>query len=112
VDNESGGEETTTNGDLSTGDGHTTTREPNGNGIDSNGGRIVELLQEERDRALTPDHSGNGINPYKSIPHIDDVSEDGSSDILPRRAPSPLDSIPDDSPSVQVFRTPIPMNPH
>lgn len=71
-------------------------------------GRIVELLQEERDGASTPQHLGNGTigSRYREIQQIDEASEDGSLEALPRRAGSPIDSIlsvPDDSPSAQVI---------
>ena len=82
---------------------HTNTGEEDAAWTHQAGGHIVELLQEERDAAPTPEQLGNGISRYRKIPHIDDVSEDGSAEALPRRAESPIDSIPDDSPSVQVI---------
>lgn len=69
------------------------------------GGRIAELLQEERDEGiLTPQKLGNGTK-YKQPQDIENASEDGSVGVPPRRISSPIDSvlsIPDDSPSVQV----------
>lgn len=102
ADNDSGAEEDTINGDDKSAGSHTPTQEGTTNGTQQAGGRILELLEEERDDAPTPEPLGNGINRYKKIPRVDDVSEDGSSDALPRRPESPVDSIPDDSPSVQV----------
>ncbi|KAM0163295.1 hypothetical protein ACHAPG_001218 [Botrytis cinerea] len=68
------------------------------------GGRIAELLQEERDEGiLTPQKLGNGTK-YKQPQDIENASEDGSVGAPPRRISSPIDSvlsIPDDSPSVQ-----------
>jgi hypothetical protein len=103
ADNDSGAEEDTINGGGKSTGSHTPTREGATNGTQQTGERILELLEEERDDAPTPQLLGNGINRYKKIPHIDDVSEDGSSDALLRRPESPVDSIPDDSPSVQVM---------
>lgn len=69
------------------------------------GGRISELLQEERDEGtLTPQKLGNGTN-CKQPQDFENASEDGSVGAPPRRISSPIDSvlsIPDDSPSVQV----------
>jgi hypothetical protein len=103
ADNDSGAEEDTINGDAKSAGSHTPTQEGIANGTQAAGGRILELLGEERDDAPTPEPLGNGINRYKKVPRIDDISEDGSSDALPRRPESPADSIPDDSPSVQVI---------
>ena len=103
ADNDSGAEEDTINGDGKSAGSHTPTQEGHTNGTQDAGGRIIMLLEEERVEAPTPEPLGNGINRYKKIPRIDDVSEDESSDALPRRAGSPVDSIPDDSPSVQVI---------
>jgi hypothetical protein len=102
ADNDSGAEEGTINGDVKSAVSHTPTQEGDTNGTQQAGGRILELLAEERDDASTPEPLGNGINRFKKIPRIDDISEDGSTDALPRRPESPVDSIPDDSPSVQV----------
>lgn len=70
------------------------------------GGRIAELLQEERDEGtLTPQKLGDGTNRYKQVQNAENVSEDGSFGAPPRRINSPIDSIlsvPDDSPSAQV----------
>ena len=104
MDNDSGAEEDTINGDGKAAGLHTPTQEGNTNGTPQAEGRILELLEEERDDASTPEPLGNGVNRYKKIPRIDDISEDGSADALPRRPESPVDSNPDDSPSVQVFR--------
>ncbi|KAG4419279.1 hypothetical protein IFR04_007598 [Cadophora malorum] len=103
VENDSGAEEATINGDDHNGGEHTPTRTADGNGRPA-AGRIVELLEEARDDAPTPDRMGNGTNRYKVARQIDSPSEDESLDALPRRAGSPIDSllsVPDDSPSVQ-----------
>jgi len=105
VDNDSGAEEATINGDEINGNSHTPTQMSNGNGTRLTGGRIAELLKEEREGATTPEPLGNSTNRYKATEDLDVTSEDGSLDALPRRAASPIDSmlsIPDDSPSVQV----------
>jgi hypothetical protein len=104
-DNDSGAEEATLNGDEINGRAHTPTQTSNEDSTLLEGGRIVELLQEEGEVASTPPQVGNGINRYKVAQEIDSPSEDGSLDALPRRTGSPIDSllsIPDDSPSVQV----------
>lgn len=104
-DNDSGAEEATLNGDEINGRAHTPTPTSNEDGPLPAGGRIVELLQEERDSASTPPQLGNGINHYKAVQQIDSPSEDRSPHALPRRTGSPIDSllsVPDDSPSVQV----------
>jgi hypothetical protein len=104
-DNDSGAEEATLNGDELNGGQVTPTQTSNENGIAPAGGRIAELLQEEREGASTPPQLGNGINRYKAIQQMETPSEDGSLDPIPRRADSPVDSmlsIPDDSPSIQV----------
>ncbi len=104
-DNDSGAEEATLNGDEINGRALTPTQISNEDGTLPAGGRIVELLQEERDSASTPPRLGNGINHYKNVKQIDSPSEYGSPDALPRRTGSPIDSllsVPDDSPSVQV----------
>jgi hypothetical protein len=107
-DNDSGAEEATLNGDELNGGQVTPTQSSNENGLPPAGGRIAELLQEERQGASTPPQLGNGINPYKAFQQIESPSEDGSLDDLPRRSESPVDSmlsVPDDSPSVQVSQT-------
>lgn len=107
VDSDNGAEGYVFNGDVAAGNDHAPGVEENGNGKHHGGGRIAELLQEERDAAPTPQQLGNGINRYKNPQQIDSGSEDGLAEVLPRRAGSPLDStlsIPDDSPSVQVSR--------
>jgi hypothetical protein len=66
---------------------------------------MVHDPKEERDAAPTPQQLGKGGNRYKAAQQMDNESENGSSEALPRRAGSPIDSllsIPDDSPSVQV----------
>jgi vacuolar protein sorting-associated protein 8 len=70
---------------------------------------IVEMWEEEMEAPTTPIELGNGTvaNRYRQIlqDQQDDVSEEGSVDAVPGRAPSPIDSllsVPDDSPSVQV----------
>ena len=103
-DNDSGAEEATLNGDEINGRAHTPTQSTVRDGT-SQAGSIAELLQEERDAAPTPQQLGNGINRYKATQLADDTSEDGSQEVTPRRAGSPIDSllsVPDDSPSVQV----------
>jgi hypothetical protein len=74
-------------------------------GKPSDGGRIVELLEEERTGAITPITNGFSGKDYKAFQGPDEASEDGSVDQSPRRIDSPAGSvlsIPDDSPSVQV----------
>jgi hypothetical protein len=69
------------------------------------GGRVVELLEEERTGALTPIANGFSGKDYRTFQGPDEASEDGSVDQAPRRIESPSGSIlsnPDDSPSVQV----------
>lgn len=105
MENDSGAEESTVNGDEEASNGHTPKPPGVGNGASAVGGRIVELLQEERGGALTPEPLGNVSHRYHDLQQADSLSEDGSLDALPRRAGSPIDSllsIPDDSPSVQV----------
>ncbi|KAI1502957.1 Golgi CORVET complex core vacuolar protein 8-domain-containing protein [Biscogniauxia marginata] len=69
--------------------------------------QIADILEEERrDNASTiPAEDGPVANRYRQLLlDRDDVSEGGSTDGLPRRAGSPIDSLlsaPDDSPSVQ-----------
>ena len=103
ADNESGADEDTLTGNGTSAGSHTSPREGATSEAQHAGGRILELFEEERDNTSTPEPLGYGINRYKETPQIDDVSEDGSSDALPRRPESPVDSIPDDSPSVQVM---------
>jgi hypothetical protein len=103
-ENDSGAEEDTINGDVTNGEQHAAVEEEGEDG-QSGDGRIVELLQEEREGASTPQKLGNGTNRYKAAQPAESASEDGSMDTLPRRTGSPIDSvmsIPDDSPSVQV----------
>lgn len=77
--------------------------------------RISELLELERKRSAEQqeedaDAADTGVvNRYKQLAQdeVKTASDDGSTDILPRRAASPIDStvsIPDDTPSVQVCR--------
>lgn len=104
MENGSGAEEATINGDDVNGGEHTPTINAEEN-VRPAAGRIVELLEEARDDAPTPEHLGNGTNRYKAARQIDSPSEDESLDALPLRAGSPIDSllsVPDDSPSVQV----------
>lgn len=106
VENDSGAEEDGTNGDAAATSLDAPYTERDENGKQNGGGRIAELLQEERGAAPTPQPLGNGTNRYKAAQQIDDTSEDGSVETLPRRRGSPIDSllsIPDDSPSVQVI---------
>lgn len=74
-------------------------------------GHIAEILEEELQAPSTPLPLGNGsiVRRYHDIvkeTEADTVSETGSTDALPRRVGSPIDSllssIPDDTPSVQV----------
>ncbi len=98
------GEEGTINGDEVNGNNRTP-RAGSENGTLESGGRIAELLQEEREAPATPQPLGNGVNLYKVTQHLESLSEDGS--VLPSRTGSPIDSllsIPDDSPSVQVYQ--------
>lgn len=107
MDTDSGVDEETINGDTPDVDRLAAKLDDSENGTRSGGGRIVELLQEERDGSSTPQPLGNSTSRYKSIPRIDDGSEDRSAEALPQRAASPIESIqsiPDDSPSVQVSR--------
>lgn len=111
MDNDSGAEEATINGDEMNGNSHTPTQTHQENGTYSAVGRIAELLQEERENTITPEPLGNGTNRYKATQDLGSPSEDGSLDALPRRVGSPIDSmlsIPDDSPSVQgsIFSSP------
>jgi hypothetical protein len=67
---------------------------------------IAEILEEELQPPSTPTPLGNGTiaQRYREIIQ-DNESENGSTDAIPRRAGSPIDSllsIPDDTPSVQV----------
>ena len=78
---------------------HETSAEP------PEGGRIIELLEEERTGALTPITNGFSGKDYRTFQAPDEASEDGSVDHAPRRVESPSGSVlsnPDDSPSVQV----------
>ncbi|CZT47030.1 related to VPS8-vacuolar sorting protein, 134 kD [Rhynchosporium secalis] len=103
VENDSGAEEATINGDELDGVELTPTRDTENNGRQT-AGRVVEFLEEARDNDPTPEQLGNGTSQYKDAGQIDSPSEEESIDALPRRAGSPIDSllsIPDDSPSVQ-----------
>jgi hypothetical protein len=105
AENDSGGEESTINGEEDNSNGHTSKLPGVGNGAPAVGNRIVELLQEERGGALTPEPLGNVSNRYHDLQQTDGLSEDGSLDGFPQRAGSPVESffsVPDDSPSVQV----------
>jgi hypothetical protein len=75
------------------------------NGPEPGGDRIVQLLQEERDEPPTPQQVGNRTNRYKIVQQAENGSEDGASEVLPRRPGSPPESImsnPDNTPSAQV----------
>jgi vacuolar protein sorting-associated protein 8 len=103
-ENDSGAEVDTINGDVANGEQRTPADEESNNGR-REGGRIVELLQEEREGTSTPQKVGNGTKRYRAAQPVESASEDGSMDDVPRRAESPIESvlsIPDDSPSVQV----------
>lgn len=70
--------------------------------INGDEGRGIENGQ---DGASTPPALGNGVNRYKAMRRLGELSEDGSSDAVPHRALSPIDSllsVPDDTPSIQV----------
>lgn len=104
VENDSGAEEDTINGGVLAEGVHAPYIESGENGKQNGGGRIAQLLQEEKGAAPTPQPLGNGTNRYKAAQQRDDGSEDGSVETLPHRKGSPADSvlsIPDDSPSVQ-----------
>lgn len=101
-EDDSGVEEATINGDDWNDTANTPTEIDHGSPA---AGRIVELLEEAREAAPTPERLGNGLNRYKAAQQQDSTSEDGSVDAVPGRAGSPMDSvlsIPDDPPSVQV----------
>lgn len=103
-ENDSGAEEATINGDTYNGVEGIADAENIEHGRSPTGGRISELLQEEREGASTPQQLGNGVNRYKAVQQ-EASSEDGSLETLPRRTGSPIDSllsVPDDSPSIQV----------
>ncbi|RDL42533.1 uncharacterized protein BP5553_02512 [Venustampulla echinocandica] len=104
AESDSGVEEDTVDGDVAgRGQDRVTQGESENEGEESQG-RIVELLQEEREGASTPQPVGNGTNRYRATRDIESDSQDGSEDTLPRRPESPIESvmsIPDDSPSVQ-----------
>lgn len=72
---------------------------------------LAQFLEKERHNAQDTTPRGNGAvgNRYRQLLRDhDETSESGSVDGLPRRAGSPIDSllsIPDDSPSVQVYES-------
>jgi hypothetical protein len=106
VDNDSGADEEAINGDASHEIDGASRPEGMETGTQGRGGRIVELLQEELEQLPTPLPLGNGTNIYKEARNLENLSEDGSVDALPKRAGSPIDSllsIPDDTPSIQVL---------
>jgi hypothetical protein len=108
ADSESGGEEATINGDFqeTRQNGLGTESEDGGSGAE--GGRISELLREEQEGPSTPLPIINGPNRYRVNRDLENSSEDGSLDAIPRGVQSPIESvmsIPDDSPSVQVRNT-------
>lgn len=81
--------------------------EPSQNGSEPGEERIIQLLQEERDRGgpSTPQQIDNRTNQYQVVQQAEDGSENGASEVLPRQPGSPPESImsnPDDTPSVQV----------
>jgi rhodanese-related sulfurtransferase len=68
---------------------------------------IAEIVQEELQAVETPTGSVSLANRFKEIVQeagADAASDNGSTDAIPRRAGSPVDSLPDDTPSVQVCR--------
>lgn len=79
---------------------------------DSEADRIVEIFEEERQAATTPVPLGTGSvagRYHEILEEVEAQEEDssvvGSTDAIPRRAGSPIDSLlsaPDDTPSVQV----------
>lgn len=106
MDNDSGAEEETINGDVIDNQRDNLADENEGSKRKPGEGRIVELLQEEREGTLTSQPLGNGTNRYRNTGALESPSEDGSLDAIPHRPASPRESllsIPDDSPSVQVW---------
>lgn len=106
VDNDSGAEEDSINGDTPVADGQQENYEGNEPSPHIGGGQIAKLLEEERGSAPTPQPLGNGDNRYKVAEQLDEESDNGSVDALPRRAGSPVDSLlsmQDDTPSIQVI---------
>jgi rhodanese-related sulfurtransferase len=68
---------------------------------------IAEIVQEELQAVETPIGGVSLVTRFKEIvqeAEADTVSDNGSTDAIPRRAGSPVDSLPDDTPSVQVCR--------
>lgn len=101
-------EEDTVDGDVTDRGQDGISRSESENREEESQGRIVELLQEEREDASASQSVGNGTNRYKAAREMESDSQDGSEDTLPRRPESPIESvmsIPDDSPSVQVRYT-------
>jgi hypothetical protein len=108
VENDSG-EEEKNNGDAPVQEEHPAEHEGGQNGSHPAEEHMVELLQEERASPPTPEQIGNRINRYKAIQQLDNRSEDGSVEALPPRPGSPPESVlsnPDDTPSVQVIKSP------
>lgn len=104
VDNDSGEEEKDT-GDVDLLDEDQANHEHDQDGAESAEGRIVQLLEEERDGPPTPQQAGSRTNRYKVVADAGYGSEEGSSENVLRRPSSPPESImsnPDDTPSVQV----------
>lgn len=72
------------------------------------GDHLADIVEEARQDVSTPDIGGNGVvNRYREILHEEQEapSDNGSTDALPRRAGSPVDSMlsgPDDTPSIPV----------
>jgi hypothetical protein len=105
VDNDSGAEEDTVNGDAPVINESSAINGDDDNMTQPAAGRIVEILQEERDTATTPLQLGNGVSRYKAVQQIENESEESPAEALPLRPGSPVESmssIPDDTPSVQV----------
>jgi len=71
---------------------------------------IVDILEEERQASTNsiPPIGTSIKNRYRELLEVEQesASDDGSTDAIPRRVASPIDSllsIPDDSPSIQVL---------
>jgi hypothetical protein len=108
ADSESGGEDAKINGDSQeTGQNGLGSESENG-GSGADGGRISELLREEQEGPSTPLPITNRTNRYKVTRDYENASEDGSLYAVPKGVQSPIESvmsIPDDSPSIQVWNT-------
>ncbi|KAK3362615.1 Golgi CORVET complex core vacuolar protein 8-domain-containing protein [Lasiosphaeria hispida] len=95
--------------ELPPADDHSSSDEETVRGDREDEHHIADILEEERHSAPTPVPS-NGVgaikNRYRELVEAEQetASDDGSTDGIPRRAASPIDSllsVPDDSPSVQ-----------